>query len=98
MQLCDLSVYVLWQGSEAVALSRQSSPDKLPSAAALAFSADGSRLLMATPEARLVVIDLDKNEVRDACDWPQIPYGLVACSAGNFNNVRASWTMWEVCR
>ena len=55
--------FLVWQESEAVVLSRQSLPDKLPAAAALAFSAAGSRLLIATPEARVVVIDLDDKEV-----------------------------------
>ncbi|CAL8461915.1 g1446 [Coccomyxa elongata] len=50
-------------GSDAVALSRQSLPDKLPTAAALAFTSDGSRLLMATPEARVVVVDLEEKQV-----------------------------------
>lgn len=46
-----------------MALSRQSLPDKLPAAAALAFTSDGSRLLMATPEARVVVVNLEEKEV-----------------------------------
>ncbi len=46
-----------------MALSRQSLPDKLPAAAALAFTSNGSRLLMATPEARVVVVDLEEKQV-----------------------------------
>ena len=67
-------------------MSRVALPEKLPAAAALALSRDGSRLLLATPDALLLVIDTSKAEV----SAPSSPtrcrlkfIGLVWCAGSN---------------
>ena len=56
----------------ALSVSRVPLPEKLPAAAALALSRDGSRLLLATPDALLLVVDTEKAEVR--------AFNIVTCS------------------